>query len=98
VAIRVLEIDATPAVVVINLTFLGSCRIGPEGKASFLNSPKDLIELRFTNKKRIVLRRDLAILVHEVDIYSVLSRDDLKRPQCVGPDRPNIWARKVADA
>src|SRR5262249_50709718 len=78
-AARVLEIDAASAVVMVDLPRLGPRRIGPMGEALFFHAGEDLVELRLAHQESVVLRPDLALLVHKIDVDPVCGRDDLER-------------------
>src|SRR5262245_23154867 len=92
VAARVLEIDAPPAVVTVDLPCLGPRRIGPMGEAPFLHAAEDLVELRFAHEESVVLRPDLPLLVHEIDVDAVCRGDDLEgSPFLRGLGGPACW-------
>jgi hypothetical protein len=56
VAVGILEIDSTTAVVVADFTRLCLRGIGPVGKLPLSNTSKNFVELSLANKKRVVLR------------------------------------------
>ena len=77
---RILEIETAPTVVLIGLTRLRLRRIGPVGKRPFANPAKNFVELFLVDKEGIVLRGDLAVGIHEIDIDAVVGRDHEERP------------------
>ena len=68
----VLEIDAPPTIVVIDLTPLRLGRIGPIGQPAVANATKDLIEFGLADQEGVVLVGNLAFDIHEVDVRSVI--------------------------
>ena len=74
-AIRVPEIDAAAAEVVIDLSGSAQIGIGPVLQATGLNAIEDSIELRFADQKSIVLRSDFPFRVEEVEAHIVLGCD-----------------------
>src|SRR5687768_15436691 len=83
-AVRVLEIEATPTVVAVDLAFLGARGIGPIDKALLLDAAENLVELRLAHQKGEVARQDFPFAVHEVEIDAVRSRNDLERAPLPG--------------
>jgi hypothetical protein len=71
VPVGILEIETTPTVVIIDLTRLCLRRIGPVGKRPFANPSKNFVELFLVDEEGIVLRGDLAVGIHEIDIDAV---------------------------
>src|SRR5947207_1082835 len=78
-AVRILEIDAAPAVVMVDLSGFGAGGIGPIGETLLLNAAKRLVELCLGDQEGKMTRRDFALLVHEVEIDAVARRDDDER-------------------
>src|SRR5262249_39153249 len=78
VAARVLEVDAASAVVTVDLARLGLRRVSPVGVALLFDAGEDLVELGLAHEERVVLRPDLGLLVHEIDVDAVCRGDDLK--------------------
>src|SRR5262249_3433754 len=90
--IWILEVDTASAVMVVNLACLGARRIGPILETPLSHPTKDLVKLRFANQKGIVLHRDVAVLVHEVDVHAIAGGDHLKWPPLIG--RAGLASRK----
>src|SRR5262249_24813587 len=82
--IWILEVDAASTVMVVNLACLGARGIAPIWEPLLSHPTKDLVDLRFANQKGIVLHRDVAILVHEIDAYAVAGGHHLKWPPLIG--------------
>ena len=59
--VRVLGIEAPPAIVAVDLIAAMACRIGPIGQAARLDPVKDAVELGFADQKGVVLGRDLGL-------------------------------------
>src|SRR5262249_52498921 len=93
--IWILEIDAASAVMVVNLACLGARWIGPILETPLSHPTKDLVELRFANQKGIVLHRDVAVLVHEIDAYAVPGGHHLKWPPLIGRRQAHHLGRQV---
>ena len=84
VTVRVLEIDSSAAIVVIDFTRPGFGGIGPIGTPPLSNPSKNFVELSLTHKKGIVLRLYFAVGVHEIDVGAVVSRDHLEGSPFLG--------------
>src|SRR5258706_5789449 len=82
--IGISEIKSASTIMCIDFPRVGTRRIGPEGEAPIFHAAKDLIELLLTDQKGIVLRRNLTVLIQEVDVYAVSGHDHLKRPPLFG--------------
>jgi hypothetical protein len=79
-AVRVLEVDAAAAIVMVDLAFLAPLWIGPIRETLLLDPAENHVELRLAHEEREMTRRDVALPVHEVEIDPVGGRDDLERP------------------
>jgi hypothetical protein len=79
-AVRVLEVDAAAAIVMVDLAFLAPLWIGPIRETLLLDPAENHVELRLAHEEREMTRRDVALPVHEVEIDAVGGRDDLERP------------------
>ena len=58
--VRVLEIEAPPAIVAVDLIAAMACRIGPIGQAARLDPGKDAVELGFADQKGVVLGGEIS--------------------------------------
>src|SRR4029077_19620815 len=74
----------------IDLTSLRLRRIGPIGKRLLADPAKDFIELSLADEEGIVLRGDLAVGIHEIDVDAVGGRDHEERP-------PPLRSRQAQD-
>ena len=77
----------------VDLTCLRFRGIGPVGKRPFANPTEDLVELRFADEEGVVLWRDLAIGIHEIDVGAVVGRDHLETAPTAseGVDPTDTW-------
>jgi hypothetical protein len=55
VTVGILEINAAPAIMMIDLARLRLPRVGPIGKLSFADPAEDLVELKFADQECVVL-------------------------------------------
>src|SRR5918997_1694496 len=71
VPVRVLEVDAPAAPSGVDLALPALVRVGPVRHAPRGDAPEDLVELGVTDQEGVVLRRDAALGVHEVEAHAV---------------------------
>src|SRR6476646_7434177 len=78
VAVRVAEIDAAPAVVMVDLAGPATSRISPVPEAAILDAAEDGVELTFADQESIVLRPDRALGVGKVERDTVVQLNDVE--------------------
>jgi hypothetical protein len=61
VAVRLAEIDAAPAVVMVDLAGPATSRIGPVSEAAILDAAEDGVEANFADQESVALRPDRAL-------------------------------------
>src|SRR5215510_1886391 len=79
VTVGVFEVEPAAAVVVIDLPPRRLTGIGPVGKLPVADSCEDLVEFCFIDQEGVVLRHDLFLDLHVVEVGSVLGRDHVER-------------------
>lgn len=98
VAVRIVEVDAPAAVVVVDLAGAVVEGVRPVREARLPDPGEDRVEVVLGDEERVVLRRDLAGRVHVVEGHAV---GDLDRDEGAVPGltlRPRMSARKRAEA
>jgi hypothetical protein len=98
VTVWIFEIDTPASIVMVDFLLFRLCGVGPISQPAFAYSPEYLVELCFTDQEGVVLRGDLFLSVNKIDVCVIIGPNHLKRPHWMGPGKPNIPARKVADA
>src|SRR5262245_42694853 len=78
VAVRVAEIDAAPAVVMVDLAGPPTSRISPVSEATILDAAEDGVEFSFTDQESVVLRPDRALGVGKVERDTVVQLNDVE--------------------
>src|SRR5215469_4717276 len=81
VAVRVAEIDAAPAVVMVDLAGPATSRISPVSEAAILDAAEDGVKFSFADQKSVVLRPDRALGVGKVERDTVVQLNDVETPQ-----------------
>jgi hypothetical protein len=83
VAIRILEIEATASVTMVDFAGPRLSRVGPVSYPAFLDSTKYLLELEFPYQERIVLMDDFSVGVEceKIETDSVVGFHYLKRSE-----------------
>src|SRR5262245_44098564 len=77
-AIRILEVDSSSAVAVIDLASLLLRGVSPVGQPAIAHPGENRVELALADQKGIVLRNDIAGCIHVVEIDVVLRVDHLE--------------------
>src|SRR3546814_20031502 len=77
--VRILEIEAAAAVVAIDLSRLRLPGIGPVGKLPVAAPTAYPVEFGFADQEGVVLWRNFALGIHDVEIGGVLGREGRKR-------------------
>ena len=95
VAVGVLEIDASAAVVPADFAGAFSVWIGPVLEPSIADAAEDLVEVVFADQKGIVLGRDLAVVIVEVNGNIVVERDDEHRAERLGARQSEDFCEEV---
>jgi len=89
---RIIKVSSAPSVIGIDLVRPMMMRICPERKPALPDSPKDFVKLHFAHKKGVMLRRNLAVGVVEVqsDLIIYLHRQERsKRSRSRKPENFN---------
>src|SRR5262245_21257033 len=81
---RVFEIYAPAAVVVVDFPGSRTPWVGPVGKAAGSNARMNLVKFRFAHHERVVLRSDLLVAVHEINVDAIGRYDDLEGAPFLG--------------
>src|SRR5687768_3753545 len=93
-SVRIAEINSAAAVVPVDLTRFGTCRVGPEFQPHLFYPPKGRIELVLRNEKRKMLYRDMLRGFKEVDRYIVRQIDNQKMIETPGFGKPEDVRQK----
>src|SRR5215510_13731206 len=91
------EIETASIVVMVDLAWPRSGGIGPIGKRSCPNPTKNFVELCFVDEESIVLWRNLALGIHEIQVVPLSVVTIRNGPHRFGAGRPKTSARNVAD-
>src|SRR5262245_30462416 len=74
-SVRILEVHAASAEVVIDRAGLALRGIGPVREPARANAAEDRVELGLADQKRVVIRLDLLLALHEVEAHAVVGGD-----------------------
>src|SRR6185503_3573836 len=80
-AVGLLEVDAAPAIIAVDLASAMLGGVGPVFEAAAADARKDLIKIFFADKEGVVLNADVAILLIKIQRYAVVELDDEKRSE-----------------
>src|SRR3954470_12610348 len=80
-AVGLLEVDAAPTIIAVDLASAMLGGVGPVFEAAAVDASKDLIEVFFADEEGVVLNTDLAILLIKIQRYAVVELDDEKRSE-----------------
>src|SRR4029077_10789667 len=80
-SVRVLEIEAAPAVAPIDLAGTVLRRIGPILQSALPNASESGIEFPFADQESVVLHRDVALSLVKIERHAIAEIDDAERPE-----------------
>jgi hypothetical protein len=84
VAVGVFEVHAAAPVSAVDLSRPAPVRVGPVLEASIADASEDLVEVALADQEGVVLGRNLAIDLVEVERDAVVDLDDEERPEARG--------------
>ena len=98
VTVWILEIEASAPVVTIDLTLRRLRRVRPIAQTSIANAFEYFLKIRLADQEGIVLRGDVPVGVHEIDVGIVVGCNDVKRPPPRRARQAQQLGEKAADA
>jgi len=96
-AVGLLEVDAAPAIIAVDLASAMLGGVGPVFEAAAADARKDLIKIFFADKEGVVLNADVAILLIKIQRYAVSSSTTRNGPKGFAGGSPRISVRNPAD-
>jgi hypothetical protein len=93
--IRILEVHAATAVIVVDLARATLARVGPIVDAALADPGKYLIELSFSDQEGVMLRHYLVLRLIEIKTHAVAQRDYPERAEAGSVGQPKNFGEKV---